>query len=67
MMVQQRTFHHFTESLPQVFFPSVVAIDKETGKKVVGMEAYHPDVRKNSTLLHPIRPSNRVDQVCVKV
>ena len=46
-----------------MFFPSVVAVDKETGKKVVGYEAYHPDVRKHSTLLHPIRPSNKVDQV----
>ena len=55
--------HLSAESLPQVFFPSVVAVNKETGQKVVGKEAYHPDVRKNSTLLHPIRPSNKVDQV----
>lgn len=53
-------------SLPQVFFPSVVAVDKTTGKKVVGVEAYHPDIRHNSTILHPIRPSNKVDQAVMK-
>lgn len=55
------------ESLPQVFFPSVVAVDKETGKLVVGKDAYRPDVRKNATLLHPIRPSNKVDQFNIDV
>ncbi|KAL8593719.1 hypothetical protein ACOMHN_021901 [Nucella lapillus] len=55
------------ERLPQVFFPSVVAVDKDSGKKVVGMEAYHPSVRRNSTLVHPIRPSNRLDMFKIDV
>ncbi|XP_076448133.1 uncharacterized protein LOC143284892 isoform X2 [Babylonia areolata] len=55
------------ESLPQVMFPSVVAVDRETGRKVVGVDAYHPDVRRTSTLLHPIRPSNRVDKFKIDV
>nr|KAG5704606.1 hypothetical protein BaRGS_031870 [Batillaria attramentaria] len=54
-------------SLPQVFFPSVVAVDKTTGKKVIGMEAYFPDVRHRSHILHPIRPSNKVDQFNIDV
>ncbi|XP_013396408.1 uncharacterized protein LOC106163389 isoform X3 [Lingula anatina] len=49
-------------SLPQVFFPCVVAVNKTTGQKFYGFDAYKPDVRDRSTLVHPIKPSIKVDK-----
>lgn len=45
-------------TLPQVFFPSVAAVDKNTGHYVAfGSQAVLPEVRVNSTLSHPLRSS----------
>ena len=43
-------------TLPQVFFPSVAAVDKTSGHYVAfGAQAVLPEVRANSTLAHPLR------------
>lgn len=43
-------------TLPQVFFPSVAAVDKTSGHYVAfGQQAVLPEVRANSTLAHPLR------------
>lgn len=50
--------------LPELFFPSLVAVDKGSSKVVaVGKEALRPDIRHRYKVVHPIRPSNKVDQV----
>ncbi|XP_064607128.1 uncharacterized protein LOC135471735 isoform X1 [Liolophura sinensis] len=49
-------------SLPQVFFPTVVAKKTSSGECVVGFDAYRPDIRNQSTLHYPIRPSVKVDK-----
>ncbi|XP_052283896.1 uncharacterized protein LOC127880612 isoform X2 [Dreissena polymorpha] len=49
-------------TLPQVFFPSVVAIDKSTGKIIVGPHALKPEVRQSSNVINPIQPTNKVDK-----
>ncbi|XP_059138717.1 actin-like [Physella acuta] len=55
-------------SLPEIFFPSVLAVDKETGKVVaIGPEALRPDVRNHCKIVHPIRPSNKVDQFNIEL
>lgn len=53
----------FSASLPQLFFPTVVAKKTSSGECVVGFDAYRPDIRNQSTLHYPIRPSVKVDKV----
>lgn len=48
--------------LPQMYFPSIVARNKTTQELVIGIDAYKPEVRKNSTLLKLVEPSNKVDK-----
>ncbi|CAC5420115.1 unnamed protein product [Mytilus coruscus] len=48
--------------LPQMFFPSVVARHKMTQELVIGIDAYKPEIRKNSTLIKLVEPSNKVDK-----
>ncbi|XP_064633923.1 uncharacterized protein LOC135491742 isoform X4 [Lineus longissimus] len=50
-------------SLPQVFFPCVVAINKTTGEKVFGFDAFKPEIRSQSNLIFPLRKSAHVDKV----
>lgn len=50
-------------TLPQVFFPSVVAVNKQTGEIIVGPDALKPEVRRTSDIIHPIQPTNKVDKV----
>ncbi|KAH9496313.1 actin [Bulinus truncatus] len=55
-------------SLPEVFFPSVLAVDRETGQVVaVGTDALKPDIRSKCKIVHPIRPSNKVDQFNIEL
>jgi hypothetical protein len=55
----------FSASLPQVFFPSVAAIDKTSGHYVAfGTQAVLPEVRANSTLAHPLR-SAKISKVFI--
>ncbi|XP_053378096.1 uncharacterized protein LOC123530617 isoform X2 [Mercenaria mercenaria] len=49
-------------TLPQVFFPSIVAVHKQTGEIIVGADALRPDVRKSSKVSQPIQPTNKVDK-----
>ncbi|KAL4226512.1 hypothetical protein ACF0H5_014497 [Mactra antiquata] len=49
-------------TLPQVFFPSIVAIHKQTREIIVGPDALKPDVRKVSTVLEPIQPTHKIDK-----
>jgi hypothetical protein len=51
--------------LPQMYFPSIVARNKTTQELVIGIDAYKPEVRKNSTLLKLVEPSNKVDKVFI--
>jgi hypothetical protein len=46
-----------------MYFPSIVARNKTTQELVIGIDAYKPEVRKNSTLLKLVEPSNKVDKV----
>ncbi|CAH1784937.1 unnamed protein product, partial [Owenia fusiformis] len=49
-------------SLPEVFFPTIIAKNKQTGELVCGADAYKPAIRSNSDIIHPIRPSHKVDK-----
>ncbi|XP_052781664.1 POTE ankyrin domain family member J-like [Mya arenaria] len=49
-------------TLPQVYFPSVVAVNKESGHIVVGPDAFKPEVRHTSDVVYPIQPTNKVDK-----
>lgn len=52
-------------TLPQVFFPSVAAVDKTSGHYVAfGQQAVLPEVRANSTLAHPLR-SQKISKVFI--
>ena len=55
-------------TLPQVFFPSVAAVDKNSGQMVAfGTQAVMPDVRAHSTLTFPLRVSNKISKVKKKI
>ncbi|XP_033746784.1 uncharacterized protein LOC117331917 isoform X2 [Pecten maximus] len=49
-------------TLPEVFFPSNVARNKDSPEIHIGIQAYHPDVRKTSTLMKAVRPTNKMDK-----
>ncbi|XP_052061470.1 extracellular matrix-binding protein ebh-like isoform X2 [Mytilus californianus] len=51
--------------LPQMFFPSVVARHKTTQELVIGIDTYKPEIRKNSTLIKLVEPSNKVDKFAI--
>ena len=46
-----------------MFFPTIIAVNKQTGELTVGIDAYKPAVRKFSNIVQPIRPTNKVDKV----
>ncbi|XP_041348280.1 uncharacterized protein LOC121367897 isoform X2 [Gigantopelta aegis] len=52
-------------TLPELFFPSVVAVHNTTSNMVVGMEAYFPGIRHKSKLFHPIRATNKIDKFSI--
>lgn len=55
-------------NLPQVFFPSVAAMDKSTGKYIAfGTQALMPDVRSKTSLIHPLRPSKKMSKVTTEI
>lgn len=55
----------YLASLPQIFFPSVAAVDKATGQYVAfGTQATLPDVRAHSSLAYPLRQTNKMSKVC---
>ena len=54
-------------TLPQLFFPTVVAIDKTTKKESVGFEVAKPSVRADNDIIFPVRPSIKVDKVSTKI
>nr|XP_042911412.1 actin [Parasteatoda tepidariorum] len=47
-------------SLPQLFFPTVCAINKKSQKKIFGCGALNPDIRKDSYLKFLLHPSAKV-------
>ncbi|XP_054721186.1 uncharacterized protein LOC129230973 [Uloborus diversus] len=49
-------------TLPQLFFPTICAKDKRTGKCVYGMEALQSEVRKNSNLSFPVRTPEKISK-----
>jgi len=50
-------------SLPQIFLPSVAAVDKASGDFVAfGSQALLPQIRAGSTLVHPLKPSNKISK-----
>ena len=66
MFYVKRNLSHllYPASLPELFFPSLVATDKSTGGVVtVGKDCLRPTTRRTSKLIHPIRPTNKVDKV----
>ena len=50
-------------ALPQLFFPTVVAVDRASKQEYVGFEVATPSVRANSDIFFPVRPSVKVDKV----
>ena len=50
-------------SLPTVFFPTVVATDRDTGAQSLGFDAFKPGVRSRCNIAYPIRPTVNVDKV----
>ena len=44
-----------------------MAVNKQTGELTVGVDTYKPSVRKSSTILQPIRPTNKVDKVNISL
>ncbi|GFR11272.1 putative actin-9 [Trichonephila clavata] len=54
-------------TLPFIFFPSVCAINKVTGNRVYGKEAMQNDIRQNSNLSFPLRPSVKILQHSIDV
>ncbi|GFY29844.1 actin [Trichonephila clavipes] len=54
-------------TFPFLFFPSVCAIHKVTGNRVYGKEALKNDIRQNSNLSFPLRPSVKILQHSIDV
>ncbi|KAL5013271.1 hypothetical protein ScPMuIL_007541, partial [Solemya velum] len=54
-------------TLPQLFFPSVTAINKASKQLVLGSDCYKPEIRQNFTLSYPVRPTNKVDKFNIEV
>ena len=53
-------------TLPQLFFPSVMAIGKgHEDEKYFGMDAFAPEIRSRCNLVHPFAPSSNVDKYTV--
>ncbi|XP_071453407.1 uncharacterized protein [Hetaerina americana] len=52
-------------SLPQIFFPSVMAVHKESSERWFGFDAVSPDVRSESKMFFPIRPSAKITKYSV--
>ena len=53
-------------SLPQLFFPTVVAVDQATQHEYVGFEVAAPAVRANCDIIFPVRPSIKIDKVHIR-
>lgn len=54
-------------SLPQLFFPTVCATNKLSQKKIFGMEALKPSVRKECNLSFPLHPSAKVTKYSLDI
>jgi hypothetical protein len=53
-------------TLPQLFFPSVMAIGKaHEDEKYFGMDAFAPEVRSRCNLIHPFAPSSSIDKYSI--
>ncbi|KAK3578753.1 hypothetical protein CHS0354_035654 [Potamilus streckersoni] len=48
--------------LPTLFFPSIVAEDKQSGELSIGIDSFKPEVRHQSILKYPVLPTNKVDK-----
>lgn len=53
----------YTATLPEVFFPSVIARERNSGKLVVGEDAFKPNIRHKSIIQKPVRPTTKGDKV----
>ncbi|XP_059468680.1 uncharacterized protein LOC132192643 [Neocloeon triangulifer] len=54
-------------TLPQIFFPTVMAVDKVTKAKIFGADALKPEVRATSSLQFPVKPSAKITKYSVDV
>lgn len=54
-------------TLPQLFFPTVCSEDKMNGRKIFGIEALKPELRKNSLISFPVLPSAKVTKYTMDV
>ncbi|XP_076064584.1 uncharacterized protein LOC143038846 [Oratosquilla oratoria] len=52
-------------TLPQLFFPCVVATQRDSRRQTWGLEALDPDVRSSASLSFPIRPSLKITKYSV--
>jgi hypothetical protein len=52
-----------TATLPQVFFPTIMAVDKLSKKKTFGADAMKPEVRSTSSIHFPVKPSAKITKV----
>ncbi|KAL3852181.1 hypothetical protein ACJMK2_015855 [Sinanodonta woodiana] len=48
--------------LPTLFFPSIVAEDKQSGELFIGIDSFKPEVRHKAILKYPVLPTNKVDK-----
>ena len=51
-------------TLPQLFFPSVLAIDRTTREHIWGIEALRN--KSNMQVTHPFRQDHRISKVCIE-
>ncbi|CAB3377644.1 Hypothetical predicted protein [Cloeon dipterum] len=54
-------------TLPQIFFPTIMAVDKITKKRTFGLDALKPEVRSTSSLHFPVKPSAKITKYSVDV
>lgn len=54
-------------TLPQIYFPTVCASDKNTNQQLYGLEALLPGVRQNSVMSFPARTSAKVTKFTMDI
>jgi hypothetical protein len=62
-VIKLNCFNFSTATLPQVFFPTIMAVDKLTKKKTFGADAMKPEVRSTSSIHFPVKPSAKITKV----
>ena len=54
-------------SLPDIFFPTIAAVNKGAGTEKFGFDALTARARSEDNIVFPVRPSVRLDQVMTGV